>query len=155
MAIEIERKFLIEKDLWYALKKPLGEDIIQAYLVNEPGKVVRIRVTNSNGFITIKGPSENATRQEFEYQIPKEDALEILALFDPKKIEKIRHNIEFQGHLWEIDEFFGNNDGLIIAEIELNSREESFEKPPWLGREVTNDHRYYNAYLSEHPYSLW
>jgi adenylate cyclase len=155
MATEIERKFLIEKDLWYALKKPVGVDIIQSYLVNEHGRVIRIRVTDSNGFITIKGPSENATRQEFEYPIPKEDALEILALFDPKRIEKTRYKIEFQGHLWEIDEFFGNNDGLIIAEIELKSREESFEKPPWLGEEVTNDHRYYNAYLSEHPYNSW
>jgi adenylate cyclase len=155
MPFEIERKFLIEKDLWYALKKPIGEDITQAYLVNEPGKVIRIRVTDSNGFITIKGPTENLTRLEFEYPVPREDALEILNLFGSKRIEKTRYKIEFHGHLWEIDEFFGDNEGLVIAEIELKSQEESFDKPSWLGEEVTHDHRYYNSYLSEHPYIKW
>ena len=155
MAFEIERKFLIEKDLWYAVKKPVGVDIIQSYLVNEPGKVIRIRVTDSKGFITIKGPAENAIRQEFEYPVPREDALEILNLFSPKRIEKTRYKIEFHGHLWEVDEFFGENDGLIIAEIELKSPEESFDRPSWLGEEVTQDHRYYNSYLSENPYTKW
>ena len=155
MPLEIEHKFLIEKDLWYALKKPIGEDITQAYLVNEPGKVIRIRVTDSDGFINIKGPIENATRLEFEYPVPREDALEILNLFASKRIEKIRYKIEFHGHLWEIDEFFGDNEGLVIAEIELKSQEESFDKPSWLGEEVTHDHRYYNSYLSEHPYAEW
>jgi len=155
MPLEIERKFLIEKDLWYALKKPAGENIIQAYLVNEPGRVIRIRVTDSNGFITIKGPTENATRLEFEYPVPRNEALEILDLFDVKKIEKIRYKILFHSHLWEVDEFFGENDGLVIAEIELKSQEEPFDKPSWLGEEVTQDHRYYNSYLAIHPYTKW
>ena len=155
MQLEIERKFLIEKDLWYALKKPAGENIIQAYLVNEPRRVIRIRVTDSIGFITIKGPTENATRLEFEYPIPREEALEILNLFGSKRIEKTRYKIEFHGHLWEVDEFFGENEGLVIAEIELKSREEPFDKPSWLGEEVTEDHRYYNSYLAEHPYTKW
>ena len=155
MPLEIERKFLIVKDLWYALKKPVGEDITQAYLVNEPGRVIRIRVTASNAFITIKGPTENATRHEYEYSIPGEDALEILDLFGTNKIEKTRYRIEYHGHLWEVDEFFGENDGLVIAEIELKSPDEPFDKPPWLGEEVTEDHRYYNSYLSEHPYTKW
>ena len=155
MALEIERKFLIEKDLWYALKKPIGEDITQAYLVNEPGRVIRIRVTASDAFITIKGPTENATRHEYEYSIPGEDAMEILDLFGTHKIEKIRYKIEFHGHLWEVDEFFGENEGLVIAEIELKSREEPFDKPSWLGEEVTEDHRFYNSYLAEHPYTKW
>ena len=155
MPFEIECKFLIEKDLWYALKKPEGIDIIQAYLVNEPDRVIRVRVAGLKAYITIKGPTENATRKEFEYQIPREDALEILNLFPSKKIEKTRYKIEFQGHVWEVDEFFGENDGLIIAEIELKSLQESFDKPPWLGEEVTEDHRYYNSYLSDHPYTKW
>jgi adenylate cyclase len=155
MAFEIERKFLIEKDLWYALKKPVGEEITQAYLVNETDKVIRIRVNDSRGYLTIKGPVENASRLEFEYPVPREEAFEILEFMTTKRIEKTRYKIEFHGHLWEIDEFFGYNDGLVIAEIELKSPDESFEKPPWLGEEVTQDHRYYNAYLSEHPYNSW
>ena len=155
MGFETERKFLIEKDLWYALKKPAGEDITQAYLVNEPGKVIRIRVTDSNGYLTIKGPSEDATRLEYEYPVPREEALEILDRFTGKRIEKIRYKIEFHSHIWEIDEFFGENDGLILAEIELKSQEESFEKPSWLGQEVTHDHRYYNSYLAENPFKDW
>jgi CYTH domain-containing protein len=155
MALEIERKFLIEKDLWYAVKKPAGTDIIQAYLVNEPGKIIRIRVTESDAFITIKGPTEKATRYEFEYPISREDTLKMMELFTVNKIEKIRYKIEYHDHLWEIDEFYGANDGLVIAEIELTSPDEPFDKPSWLGEEVTEDHRYYNSYLSEHPYTEW
>jgi len=155
MPLEIERKFLVEKDLWYAVKKPAGKDLIQVYLINEPGRVIRIRVCDSEAYITIKGPAENAVRKEFEYSIPRKDALEILELFNVKKIEKTRYKIEFKGHIWEVDEFFGENDGLVIAEIELKSPDEPFDKPPWLGEEVTEDHRYYNSYLVEHPYTKW
>ena len=155
MPLEIERKFLVEKDLWYAVKKPAGKDLIQVYLINEPGRVIRIRVCDSEAYITIKGPAENAVRKEFEYSIPRKDALEILELFNVKKIEKTRYKTEFKGHIWEVDEFFGENDGLVIAEIELKSPDEPFDKPPWLGEEVTEDHRYYNSYLVEHPYKTW
>ena len=155
MAMEIERKFLIHQDLWYALHKPEGNFIIQAYLVNEPGKVIRIRVTDSTGYITIKGAVQNITRSEFEYSIPRKDALEIIDHFTTKRIEKMRVKIEFKGHIWEIDEFYGSNEGLILAEIELMHEDETFEKPTWIGEEVTRDFRYYNSYLIDHPFTSW
>lgn len=155
MATEIEHKFLIEKDLWYALKKPSGILIQQAYLVNEPGKIIRIRVTDSSGYITIKGPSVNATRSEFEFPVQKKEAIEIMDLFTEVRIDKTRYKIDFEGKTWEVDEFWGDNEGLIIAEIELKSDDEQFIKPSWIGEEVTSDPRYYNSFLSEHPYSSW
>jgi adenylate cyclase len=155
MAVEIERKFMIHQDLWYALLKPEGNSIVQAYLVNEPEKVIRIRVDDSQGFITIKGPVQNLTRLEFEYPIPLKEALEIIGHFSKKRIEKMRYKIEFKGHIWEIDEFFGENEGLILAEIELKKEEETFEKPSWIGEEVTSDFRYYNSYLFDHPFTSW
>jgi CYTH domain-containing protein len=155
MGVEIERKFLIEKDLWYAIKKPAGILIQQAYLVNEPEKVIRIRVTDSSGYLTIKGPMVNATRSEYEFQIPKMEAIQILDQFTKVRIDKTRYKIEFEGKTWEVDEFWGDNEGLIIAEIELTSEDEDFTKPSWIGEEVTSDPRYYNSYLSEHPYNTW
>jgi adenylate cyclase len=155
MGVEIERKFLIEKDLWYALKKPSGILIQQAYLVNEPGKVVRIRVTDSSGYVTVKGAAVNETRSEYEFLVPKMEAIEMMDLFCKFRIDKTRYKIEFEGKTWEVDEFWGNNEGLIIAEIELKSEDEQFKKPSWIGEEVTKDHRYYNSYLSEHPYNTW
>jgi CYTH domain-containing protein len=155
MGVEIERKFLIENDLWYALKKPPGTSIQQAYLVNEPEKVIRIRVTDSSGYLTIKGPAIHATRSEYEFQIPKTEAKEIIDQFTKVRIDKTRYKIVFEGKTWEVDEFWGDNEGLIIAEIELKSEEEQFTKPSWIGPEVTEDRRYYNSYLSEHPYTSW
>ena len=155
MGVEIERKFLIEKDLWYAVKKPSGILMQQAYLVNEPEKVIRIRVTDSSGYLTIKGPEVNATRSEYEFQIPKMEAIQILDQFTKVRIDKTRYKIEFEGKTWEVDEFWGDNEGLIIAEIELTSEDEDFTKPSWIGEEVTSDPRYYNSYLSEHPYNSW
>jgi adenylate cyclase len=155
MGVEIERKFLIEKDLWYALKKPAGNSLQQAYLVNEPGKVIRIRVTDSSAFITIKGPAVNISRPEFEFQIPKSEALLIMDQFAKTRIDKTRYKIDFGGKIWEVDEFWGDNEGLIIAEIELKSEDEEFALPPWIGPEVTHDHRYYNSYLAEHPFQSW
>ena len=155
MGYEIERKFLVRKDLWYALEKPVGTFISQAYLLNEPGKVIRIRVTDSSGFITIKGAVVNIRRPEYEYEIPHIEALEIIERFTINKIEKIRYNIEFHGHIWEVDEFFGENDGLIVAEIELDSVDEPFKLPGWIANEVSDDHRYYNSYLCEHPFQQW
>jgi adenylate cyclase len=153
--LEIERKFLIRKDLWYAVHKPEGEILQQGYLVAEPGKTVRIRVSPSSGFLTIKGPSENATRDEFEYRIPREDALALLDKFVTRRVDKIRYTIVFKDKTWEIDEFFGASEGLIVAEIELDDPRESFEKPAWIGEEVTEDPRYSNAYLAGHPYCEW
>jgi adenylate cyclase len=155
MATEIERKFLVRKDLWYAVQKPDGVEIRQSYLVNEPDKVIRIRTAGNSGFLTIKGPTQDATRREYEYPVPVQEAEEILNHFTTKSIGKVRYNIKFDRKIWEIDEFFGDNDGLIIAEIELKSRDEPFEKPSWIGEEVTSDPRYYNSYLCDNPYNSW
>jgi len=155
MHLEIERKFLVRKDLWFAIHKPQGEAIIQGYLVSEPSLTIRIRITDTLCFLTIKGPSQNASRAEYEVSIPKKDALEILEEFTTNRIEKTRYRLQFEGKLWEIDEFFGDNEGLIMAEIELLKEDESFKTPQWLGEEVTSDDRYKNAYLANHPYQKW
>ena len=155
MPQEIEHKYLIRKDLWYAIHKPEGTLIRQGYLVSEPGKTVRVRTAGTNAFLTIKGPSVNAVRQEYEFPIPFEEANEILDLFTTTVIEKTRYKIGFGGNTWEVDEFYGANDGLILAEIELRSPDETYENPAWLGEEVTHDHRYYNSCLAEHPFSSW
>ena len=155
MPLEIERKFLVRKDLWYALHKPAGEDIIQGYLVSEPSLTIRVRVKDSNGFLTIKGPAHNATRLEYEYGIPHSEAIELLKTFTGNIIEKIRYRISFEGKTWEVDEFFGNNEGLIIAEIELTREDETFVHPQWLGEEVTEDKKYVNSALAVNPYKTW
>jgi adenylate cyclase len=155
MHLEIERKFLVRKDLWYALHKPYGEDIIQGYLVSEPSLTIRIRVTDTNCWLTIKGPTQNATRVEYEVPIPQKDGRDLLATFTKSKIEKTRYRIDLEGKTWEIDEFFGENEGLIMAEIELIKEDEIFAHPQWLGEEVTMDERYKNAYLASHPFKSW
>ena len=155
MGLEIERKFLVRKDLWYAVNKPDGIELRQSYLVNEPDKVIRIRTAGNSGFLTIKGPTQDATRLEYEYPVPILEALEIFNHFTTKSIGKVRYKIEFVGRIWEIDEFFGDNEGLIIAEIELKSPDDLFERPSWIGEEVTSDPRYYNSYLIDHPYNSW
>jgi CYTH domain-containing protein len=153
--LEIEHKYLVRKDLWYAIQKPSGIDIHQGYLLVDPGKTIRIRTTGTNAFLTIKGPSRNATRAEYEYAIPLVDADELLQLCKTPVIEKVRYRMEYAGKTWEVDEFFGENEGLILAEIELTFTEEKYDKPAWVGEEVTNDPRYYNAYLALHPVSGW
>ena len=155
MHLEIERKFLVRKDLWFAIHKPQGEDIIQGYLVSEPSLTIRVRITGTNCTLTIKGPSQNASRAEYEISIPAKDAHEILTTFTVSRIEKTRYRILYEGKTWEVDEFFGENEGLIIAEIELLSEDEAFKHPQWLGEEVTTDERYKNSYLASHPYQNW
>ena len=155
MHLEIERKFLVRKDLWYAVHKPEGEDILQGYLMSEPSLTIRVRVTNTNCFLTIKGPTLNASREEYEFSIPQKDAREILDAFTNNRIEKTRYRIEFEGKIWEIDEFFGDNEGLIIAEIELKEKDEIFKQPQWLGEEVSADERYMNSCLAGHPFKKW
>jgi CYTH domain-containing protein len=152
---EIEHKYLIRKDLWYAVHKPRGVNIRQGYLQTDPGKTIRIRTTGSEAFLTIKGPSRNATRAEFEYPVPPEEADDLLQLCAAPVIEKVRYRMEHAGKTWEVDEFFGENEGLILAEIELTSEEEIYERPAWIGEEVTGDPRYYNAYLALHPFFGW
>jgi len=153
--LEIERKFLVNKPLWKALDKPAGIHYLQGYLSIDPNKVVRARVAGDRGYITIKGKSEACSRKEFEYIIPCEEAQELIRLFTHGQIEKVRFRIPSGIHTFEIDEFHGDNEGLMIAEIELENPDESFEKPDWLGEEVTYEERYYNSNLSVHPYNKW
>lgn len=157
MALEIERKFLVDHALWNALTKPTPNYLIQGYLHSEPGKTIRVRATNDKGFITIKGKSsaDGLSRSEFEYEIPKQEAIELLSNFTKKTIEKNRYEIEFEGNVWEVDVFEGDNAGLIIAEIELESPDQSFIKPDWVRAEVTSDFRYFNSALIENPFKSW
>ena len=152
MATEIERKYLIKEEY---LKLPeAGNRIVQGYLWSEIGKSMRIRITKGKGFLTIKTGTNPLSRLEYEYQIPLTDAEELLSQCD-KKIEKTRFIIVFKGMNWEVDVFEGENKGLVLAEIELESEDQQFGKPEWLGKEVTEDTRYLNANLLKKPISLW
>lgn len=156
MPFEIERKYLVKHNLWEALEKPRGEYYRQGYIVNEIAKTVRVRATENHGFITIKGKTDNpAIKPEFEYEIPITEAIQLLDGFTKNNIEKTRHKINYQGKIWEIDIFYGDNEGLIVAEIELNSMEESFQIPAWIDCEVTYEDRYFNANLSKNPFKNW
>lgn len=151
---EIERKFLLANETW----KPIadqGVSIKQGYLNSNEKLTTRIRTKAKQAFITIKGKTEGISRAEFEYEIPFEDALSLLKLCTNALIEKTRYEVKIDNHIWEIDVFEADNQGLIIAEIELNSEEEHFEKPSWLGTEVSYDARYFNACLAEKPFLEW
>ncbi|MDK1081939.1 MAG: CYTH domain-containing protein [Anaerolineae bacterium] len=152
MPTEIERKFLVIGDGWRTDK---GIRIRQGYLNRERGRIVRVRIAGDNGYITIKGITTGISRAEFEYAIPAVDAGQLLQMCDGRLIEKVRHVVVHKGTSWEVDEFHGDNSGLLIAEVELEFEEQTFEKPVWLGAEVTGDVRYYNSYLSQHPYASW
>jgi len=154
MALETERKFLMKDESWRGLAK--GKNYRQGYLNQSQTATVRVRTIGDAGFLTIKGPSENGSRLEFEYTIPVADALEMLEKLSASPIvEKLRHAIPYDGFIWEVDEFLGENKGLIFAEIELNHPEQQFSLPPWIGREVTDDPRFYNSNLARTPYSQW
>lgn len=153
MGIEIERKYLVRNDDWRTLGIPMH--YVQGYLVSDSERTVRVRVAGANGFITIKGQSQGISRLEFEYLIPREEALEMLQLSAIPLIEKYRTKVRYEGKLWEVDEFEGMNKGLIMAEIELKSEDETFSVPDWIGQEVTGDIRYYNSFLAQKPYKNW
>lgn len=155
MPTEIERKFLVDHDKWSKLAKPAGDVFKQGYILNEEKRVVRIRVTNTTAFITLKGQADGISRSEYEYEIPKTNGEQILKEFATSSLEKTRYNIIYAGHLWEVDVFEGDNIGLIVAEIELESEEEAFEKPDWVDDEVSYDSKYTNAALSVKPYTSW
>lgn len=155
MPTEIERKFLVDRTEWEQVKKPEGKLYKQGYILSEEKRTVRIRVTDTAAYITLKGASTGISRSEYEYSIPVNEGIEILQNFATSSIEKIRYNINHSGHLWEVDVFSGVNQGLIVAEIELNSEDEAFEKPDWIGEEVSQDGRYTNASLSVYPYNNW
>jgi CYTH domain-containing protein len=154
MGKEIERKFLVKGDVWKSLAK--GTRYRQGYLNSVKERTVRVRTVGDKGFLTIKGITTGASRAEYEYPVPVSDAEAMLNdLCEKPLIEKNRYKIEDRNLTWEVDEFFGENRGLIVAEVELESEDQSFEKPGWVGEEVTGDPRYFNANLIKHPFTKW
>jgi len=154
MGMEIERKFLLEGEAWRRLAK--GVYYRQGYLNSSRERTVRVRTINEKGFLTVKGICVGATRLEYEYEIPKDDCDAMLDdLVQKPIIEKIRYKVDYKGLTWEIDEFFKENYGLVVAEVELESEDQKIEKPEWIGKEVTGDPRYFNSNLVHHPYTKW
>lgn len=154
--IEIERKFLVLSDAFKSISVTQNQ-IVQGYLNSDPERTVRVRIKNNQGFITIKGKSNESglSRLEWEKEIDVAEATQLLALCEKGVIHKTRYEVPFGQHVVEVDVFEGENEGLIMAEIELGSETETYAVPEWLGEEVTNDARYYNSYLSQNPYTLW
>ncbi|AUZ06250.2 hypothetical protein ADP71_30550 [Vitreoscilla sp. C1] len=153
MAVEIERRFLVKNDAWRGQVEP--KLLYQAYLSVEKERTMRVRVVGDEAWLTLKGYISDVSRHEFEYPIPLQDALSIIDNMCPFKMKKHRYCIDFGGHTFEVDEYFGDNAPLVVAEIELPSEDTEFERPEWLGEEITHDGRFTNAYLSQHPYSAW
>ena len=154
MAKEIEHKFLLVGDAWRELAK--GTHYRQGYLNSTKERTVRVRTIDVKGFLTVKGITVGATRAEYEYEIPHADCTAMLDdLAEKPIIEKKRYKISFGGFIWEVDEFFGVNEGLVVAEIELENEDQTFEKPRWVGEEVTGDPRYFNSNLVRSPYTTW
>lgn len=152
MAIEIERKFLVISDDW-RINEPVA--ICQGYLNRDPDRTVRVRTAGSQAWITIKGRTEGAVRSEFEYPIPLNDAYALLELCERPLLEKRRYHFEHDGRVWEVDEFLGENTGLVVAEIELDKPEAEVSLPSWTGMEVTHDPRYFNSSLTVIPFTTW
>ena len=154
--IEIERKFLVASDAFKA-EAVRKQHIAQGYLNSHPERTVRVRIKGEAGFMTVKGKSNESgtTRLEWETELSLTEARPLLAICEAGTIDKVRYEIPAGKHVFEVDEFFGENEGLIMAEIELSAEDEDFVKPSWLGTEVTGDVRYYNAYLAKNPYKSW
>ncbi|MBE9039293.1 CYTH domain-containing protein [Oscillatoriales cyanobacterium LEGE 11467] len=154
MAVEIERKFLVVGNQWRSLAA--GVDYAQGYIASGTGKTVRVRIAGDKGYLTIKGATVGLARMEFEYPIPVADAREMLdRLCNEPPIEKVRYKIPIGDLVWEVDEFTGVNQGLIVAEVELTHERQEIQLPDWIGAEVSHDARYYNANLAKFPYSSW
>lgn len=153
---EIERKFIVLNEDFKSFAT-IKKDIAQGYLNTNPNRTVRVRIANDKAFLTVKGKGNDTgmTRFEWEKEIPVKEAQSLLLLCEKGVIEKTRFEIPVGNHVFEVDEFYGENQGLVMAEIELSHENEPFEKPSWLGKEVTNDQRFYNAYLSKNPFSEW
>ncbi|MGJ8731715.1 MAG: CYTH domain-containing protein [Cellulophaga sp.] len=154
--VEIERKFLVKSDAFKA-EAISKKRIVQGFLNTDPERTVRVRIKGDDGFLTIKGKSNSTgtSRFEWEKQIPVKEAEALLKLCEEGVIDKIRYNVTVANHLYEVDEFFSNNQGLIVAEVELKDEDEEFVKPNWLGEEVTGDVKYYNSQLSKNPFKNW
>jgi adenylate cyclase len=152
MALEVERKFLVIGDEWRS-----GEGVVlrQGYLSTHPERTVRVRIEGDKATLTIKGITRGAARAEYEYNIPPEDAAELLRLCELPLIEKMRRRLEHNRLVWEVDEFLGDNQGLVIAEVELDREDRPLAKPAWVGEEVTHDRRFFNANLVANPFSSW
>jgi CYTH domain-containing protein len=153
MPSEIERKFLVLDGSWRDGSAGVG--IAQGYLSRDGQRTVRVRIAGDSGFLTIKGPTEGISRAEFEYEIPVEDARELLGLCVPGVIDKTRYRIPYQGRVWEVDVFHGDNEGLVIAEVELEDESISPDLPPWVGVEVSSELRYFNSQLAARPFRTW
>ena len=154
--IETERKFLVKDDTYkrYATE---SHRMTQGYICRKSGRTVRVRISDGRGWLTIKGASSGngLSRYEWEKEIPADEAERLLVLCMEGTIDKTRYIVPFEGHSFEVDEFYGDNEGLTVAEVELENETEPFSRPEWLGKEVTGDRRYYNSMLTEHPYSQW
>nr|WP_290226410.1 CYTH domain-containing protein [Trichocoleus desertorum] len=162
MATEIERKFLVKPEEWQQFRQSSDPTLLsstlyrQGYIFSSVNKTVRIRIAGDRGFITIKGPTVGYTRSEFEYEILLADAAAMLdQLCEPPLIEKTRHKVAWDNLVWEVDEFAGENQGLMVAEVELTDANQAITLPSWAGEEVSHDPRYFNANLANHPYSRW
>jgi adenylate cyclase len=152
MGREIERKFLVKGFTWREVK---GAMIRQGYLNSAKERNVRVRIIEDKAYLTIKGIAVGASRLEFEYEVPLKDAAELLEICEKPLIEKRRYRVLEGGLIWEVDEFFGENEGLIVAEVELESEDQAFHKPDWVGEEVTGDTHYFNSNLIRNPYTNW
>lgn len=156
MAIEIERKFLVNDESYKEMAFK-SDRIAQGYICRQGGNSTRVRVRGDKGYLTIKGPSIDGglSRFEWEKEIPASEAWELMKLCPTPIIDKTRYLVEFEGHVFEVDEFYGDNEGLVVAEVELSAIDEEFKKPPFLGKEVTGEGKYYNSSLSRFPYKCW
>ena len=155
--MEIERKFLVKKDSDFKAQAYAHDRIRQGYICSGHGRTVRVRLRGDRGYLTIKGPSRDGglSRYEFEKEIAMEEAEQLFALCEPGVVDKTRYLVKSGSHTFEVDEFHGDNDGLVMAEVELSSPDETFEKPDFIGREVTGDRRFYNRHMLKYPFSLW
>lgn len=157
--LEIERKYLIDPEAWELVIKPEARSLIQGYLCRDDQKVIRVRIVSTSagkrGYLTIKGKMENLGRPEFEYEVPADEAADLMALVLFQPVEKTRFKYLHKGKIWDVDIFHGVNKGLYMAELELDDPDEPIDFPEWVREEVSNDPRYYNSYLSEHPFTTW
>lgn len=154
MGVEIERKFLVTGEAWRSLAQP--RRLLQGYIATGEKCTVRVRIDGDQAWLTLKGKTDGISRSEWEYALPVGEAEQMLAQLSVTPfVEKLRYRIENLGHVWEVDEFLGENAGLVVAEIELSTVDEVFERPAWLGQEVSGDPRYYNSALAKHPFRRW
>lgn len=155
MAVEIERKFLVDAEAWAAHPKEAPHYLRQGYLFKDLIKTARVRVWDETGYLTIKGKTIGISRAEYEFEIPKAEAEELLTRFCETVVSKQRYIVPYEGKLWEVDVFLADNEGLIVAELELTEENESFSLPPFITQEVTGDRKYYNSQLALNPYKNW